>query len=113
MRHRKKFLIAWILVGLFNNNSWVLVQVAADDLAKSFDKSQFMGLFLFFMIFFGMVSRYIHGALFVRVKHFYRIIIVTCLTLTSFTLISFACFNDDRPKMFWISVLASVLVGIS
>ena len=65
------------------------------------------------MIFFGMLSRYVHGALFVRVKHIYRIIIVTFFTLISFALVSYACLNDDKPQMFWISVLASVLVGIS
>ena len=60
-----------------------------------------------------MLSRYVHGAFFVRVKHIYRILIVTCLTLASFTLISYACFNDDKPQMFWVSVLSSVLVGIA
>ena len=60
-----------------------------------------------------MISRYIHGACFVRVKHIYRILLVTFMTLTSFTLVALACFNDDKPAMFWVAVAASVLVGIS
>ena len=72
-----------------------------------------MGFFLFFMILFGMISRYVHGACFVRVKHIYRILLVTFMTLTSFTLVALACFNDDKPAMFWVVVAASVLVGIS
>ena len=35
------------------------------------------------------------------------------MTLTSFTLVAIACFNDDKPIMFWVAVAASVLVGIS
>lgn len=34
---KSKFFIAFFLVGIFNNNGYVLVQAAADDLARIFD----------------------------------------------------------------------------
>ena len=72
-----------------------------------------MGAFLFVMLFFGAISRFVHGRFFVRVKHTKRILIVTFFTIISFVVIAMACIDDTTPSMFWVAVLASILIGIS
>ena len=72
-----------------------------------------MGMFLFAMILFGGISRYIHGRYFVRVKHTNRILLVTFFTIISFILIAMACVENTVPQMFWVAVLASILTGVS
>ena len=108
-----KFFVAFFVVGIINNNGYTLVQAAADDLATQFNQGSFMGVFLFVMILFGGISRFIHGRFFVRVKHTNRILIVTLFTIVSFVLIAVACIEDTIPWMFWVAVLASILTGIS
>jgi len=39
------FFTAFFLLGIFNNNGYVLVQAGASSLAKTFDKQDFMGMF--------------------------------------------------------------------
>jgi hypothetical protein len=111
--NRCKFFIALWLVGVFNNNGYTLVQAAASDLARDFHQDSFMGLFLFFMIFFGASSRLVNGACCVNVRHLTRIGIVTCFTLFSFFMIAFACMNKDIPWFFWVAVASSIFNGIS
>lgn len=72
-----------------------------------------MGAFLFVMIFFGAMSRWVHGRFFVNVRHTDRILIVTVFTLSSFVLIAIACIYDTVSWMFWVAVLASIFTGVS
>jgi len=71
-----------------------------------------MGFILFFMIIAGAVSRFVHGACCVNVKHLTRSKIVTRATIMSFFLIAVACMNKNVSSFFWIAVAASTLNGI-
>lgn len=112
-KHTCQYFLAFFIVGIFNNNGYILVQAAAEDLANQFNQSSFMGAFLFVMILFGAISRYVHGRFFVNVKHTNRILIVTVFTILSFVMIAVACQETQIPWMFWVAVLASVFTGIS
>jgi hypothetical protein len=102
-----------LTVGIFNNNGFTIVQAAASDLAKDFDKQDFMGLFLLFMKVFGLISRFVNGACCVRVAHTTRMAIVSILTFFSFVAIAYACLNHENPAMFNVAVGASIFTGIS
>jgi battenin len=48
----------------------------------------------------------------ITVQHKYRIMAVTCLMVTGFMTIAICCFYDTISAMFWLSLLASILVGL-
>jgi len=72
-----------------------------------------MAIFLFFMILFGLISRQVHGACCVTIKHRIRMAIFFWLTFLSFIAISIACFYDHVPAMFWLAVFSSIFQGVS
>ena len=72
-----------------------------------------MGAFLFVMILFGCIARYLHGRFFVNMKHTNRILIVTFFTLCSFVMIATASMENTIPQMFWIAIAASLFTGFS
>ena len=82
-------------------------------MATAFGRERFMAFFLFYMIFFGAISRLVNGACCVKVAHTTRIAIVTLFTFGSFVAISLACFNDHNPDYFFVAVFASIFTGIS
>ena len=45
-------------------------------------------------------------------QHLTRIMFVTAMIVASFLLIAMCCFFDDVAAMFWLSLLASVIVGV-
>lgn len=110
---RLKFFFGFFVVGLFNNNGYTLVQAAADDLAKNFGEGQFMGVFLFVMITFGAISRFVHGRFFVRVKHTNRIALTAFMCFCSFIMISIACIYNTIHWMFYLAIFGSIFAGIS
>ena len=110
-----KYFLGFFIIGILNNNAYVLVQSASDDLARHFHQSSFMGLFLFGMILFGAISRYIYGRHFVRIRHLHRILLITILSIISFLAIAAACFysSSGGTAMFWVAVTASIFTGTS
>jgi len=105
------------LVGIFNNNGFVLVQVGAAKLSKDFGKEDFMGAFQFAMTALSITSRIMNGTCMVNVKHFTRIILVSILSLASLLLISLASYmadlHPDQGYWFWVAIGASVLTGLA
>ena len=111
--NRSNYFFAFLLVGIFNNNGFTVVQAASSDLAKIFHREDFMGLFLFFMKSFGLVSRFVNGSCCVRVAHTTRMWIVSVFTFGSYVAIAYACIHDDNQSMFNLAIGASVFTGIS
>mmetsp|Transcript_8244 Transcript_8244/g.13806 ORF Transcript_8244/g.13806 Transcript_8244/m.13806 type:complete len:206 (+) Transcript_8244:180-797(+) len=77
-----------------------------------------MGLFLFFMILFGAMSRFVNGSLCVNVKHTVRVGVVTVFTFCSFIAIAVACIKGSQSGeknqfYFYLSVFASIFTGVS
>ena len=105
--------MAFYAFGIINNNGFTVVQAAASDLARSFQKENLMGYFLIFMKGSGLITRLVNGACCVNVRHLTRVIIATLFTAISFGLIAAACLNENNVIFFWIAVLAGVLMGIA
>ena len=72
-----------------------------------------MGIFLFSMIMFGALARYVHGRFFVRMRHTTRVAISTVVSILSFILIAIACMNAQLPSIFWLAVCGSIFTGVS
>ena len=101
------------MVGIFNNNGFVLVQAGASSLAKEFGKEDFMGFFLNAMTVVSICTRFANGTILVNVRHLTRVIAVSILATTSLVLIAFASFmKDEGSGYFWVAVGASVLTGM-
>ena len=69
---------------------------------------------------FSIMTRVANGTILVNVPHMIRITAVSCLSITSFSLIALASFNaptkDEKdPTIIWfvIAVCASCLIGIA
>lgn len=72
-----------------------------------------MGVFLFVMITFGAISRFVHGRFFVQVKHTNRIALTAFMCFSSFIMISIACIYDTIHWMFYLAIFGSIFAGIS
>mmetsp|Transcript_26973 Transcript_26973/g.41102 ORF Transcript_26973/g.41102 Transcript_26973/m.41102 type:complete len:161 (-) Transcript_26973:685-1167(-) len=74
-----------------------------------------MAFILMFMIFFGILGRFLNGSLCIRMRHSVRIWFAAHLTLFSFLLISFACFAGLHYgiNLFYLAVAASVFTGLA
>lgn len=116
-KNYKSFFLALFLVGIFNNNGYVLVQAGSKSIADSFGKSDLMASFQFAMTSISICTRYANGSFLVNIPHLTRVMIVTMLQLTSFIGIALASYLSDpeNPKdsLFYLSLFASVLTGIS
>jgi hypothetical protein len=111
---------AFFLIGVFNNNGFVLVLTGASSLAETFGKSDFMGAFVFTMTGISLLTRFANGTIFVNIRHYDRFLIAAGLGISAFFLISFASYKGDHHNpgqdmsgYFGLAVLASVLVGMS
>lgn len=102
----------FFLLGLINNNGYVMIVAGADNLATDFDHKKLMPLFQLSMIIFSSATRIINAAYLLKVQHRTRIMVATCLLVTAFVLIAVCCFYDKVSAMFWLSLVASVIVGI-
>ena len=61
---------------------------------------------------FGTVTRVVNATYLIRVQHKTRILVGSIIGLASFGLIALCCAFNDIPVMFYLSMLATVLVGI-
>lgn len=100
------------MVGLINNNGYVMVVAGADNLSKDFDKAKLMPLFQLSMIVFSALTRIVNSKYLIRVQHRTRIIFVTACIVLSFFTIAICCFFSDVAAMFYLSLFASIVVGI-
>lgn len=82
--------MAFFLVGIFNNNGYVMIQAGSASIAKSFGESDFMSGFQFAMTFVSILTRYANGTVLVNVPHLTRARVVTLLQFLSFTGIAVA-----------------------
>ena len=89
-----------------------MVAAGADLLAKDFDKEKLMPAFQLSLILFSSITRIINSKFLIRMQHITRIIMVAICIVSSFVIIAFCCFYDTVQAMFWLSLLASVIVGI-
>ena len=111
--HGWEFFFAFFAYGVFLNNGFTVVQAAASDLARLFQKEDLMGYFLLYMKAAGLITTLVSGACCVNVRHITRVNIATIFTAISFGLIAAACMNETNVIFFWIAVLAGVLMGIA
>ena len=107
-----KFVAALFVIGLVNNNGYVMVAAGAANLADDFDKKKLMPLFQLSLILFSSLTRIVNAKYLIRTQHLVRIFIVTGCIVSSFLLIALCCFYEDIEAMFWLSLLASIIVGI-
>ena len=113
-----RFFAAFFLIGVFNNNGYVLVQAGASSLAESFKQQDFMGAFQFAMTGIGFCSRFLNGTVLVNIKHMIRFWMSTLLALTAFCLVALSAYkgtqsDDASIGWFYLAVFAAVLVGMS
>jgi len=88
------FFCSPFLVGLFNNNGFVLVQAGAHSLAKEFDEENFMAVFQFTMTGLSMLTRVANGTFLVNVKHLTRMRAVSAFAIVAFVLVAVASFES-------------------
>lgn len=70
-----------------------------------------MPMFSMCLIGFSALSRTLKGTYLVKVPHLTRVSIVTVMQGAAFSIISFCAYRNTVESSFWISFLASVLVG--
>jgi hypothetical protein len=101
------------LVGIFNNNGFVLVQAGANSLADDFGEKDFMGVFQFAMTIMSIITRFTYGFALVNIHPMTKIRAVSGLAILAFVLVAVAAFNSEHKAFFAVAVIACVFVGIS
>lgn len=89
-----------------------MVVAGADNLGKDFDKEKLMPLFQLSLILFSLITRLVNTKFLIRTQHLTRICVVTGCIVTSFVLIAFCVFYESIEAMFYVSLAASIIVGI-
>jgi len=105
-----------------------LVQAGADSLVTIFDQDDVIGVFQFAMTGVSIITRFLNGTILVNVKHMTRFYITATLQVLALLLVAVSalqgekaeeCPNGDQEckdqyaPFFWVSVSATVFVGIS
>lgn len=108
-----KYFIALFLVGIFNNNGYVLVQAGSKSIADAFEKKDLMASFQFAMTSISICTRYANGSFLVNIPHLKRIKIVSIFQFVSFVGIAAASYYSSNEKMFYLALFASVLTGVA
>ena len=62
-----KFFVALFVVGIINNNGYVMVAAGADLLSKDFGKEKLMPLFQLSLILFSSATRLVNSTLLIRI----------------------------------------------
>jgi battenin len=65
------------------------------------------------LILFSSLARIVNGKFLIKVKHLHRIMLNSCFMLSGFLIISFACTYNQNEASFYLSLLSSVLMGIT
>lgn len=71
-----------------------------------------MGVFQFAMTGISFITRFAQGTCFANFRIITRFVIATCLAITAFSLIAWACLEGEK-KFFFVAILASVCMGMS
>ena len=64
------------------------------------------------LIVFSSITRIVNSKYLIRMQHMTRIIFVTITIVLSFLIIAICCFYHDVSAMFYLSLLASIVVGV-
>ena len=64
------------------------------------------------LIIFASATKAVNSKYLLRVQHKTRIFAVSCCIVTSFFIIAMCCFYDSVGAMFFVSLLASIIVGV-
>ena len=89
-----------------------MVAAGADTLSKDFGKEKLMPLFQLSLILMSSVTRFVNAKYLIRTQHKTRIVFVTACIVVSFFIIALCVFESDIEAMFYVSLLASIVVGI-
>jgi hypothetical protein len=98
------------IIGIINNNGYTLLQAASSDLAKIYNQERLMGLFLFLMMGFGILTRYAHGKYCVNISHKSRANFFIIVTVISYLMLAMVLMIKSTNKAwFFVALFASTL----
>ena len=108
-----KFFFSLFVIGLFNNNGYVMVNTASSNLAEIFNEKELMSMFTLCLILLSSVTRLINAKYFIKVQHLSRVGIATILMSLGFLIIAIACTFNMGKRSFWLAIFAALLFGIA
>ena len=108
-----KYIATLFTLGLINNSGHGMVSAGAEELSKDFKHEKLMPAFGLFLLLFGSLTRIVNSSRFlIRTQHLTRIMIVVFFNFSSFVIIAFCCFYETISAMFWVSLCASLFIGV-
>eukprot|EP00331_Platyophrya_macrostoma_P034167 CAMPEP_0176450396 /NCGR_PEP_ID=MMETSP0127-20121128/27121_1 /TAXON_ID=938130 /ORGANISM="Platyophrya macrostoma, Strain WH" /LENGTH=245 /DNA_ID=CAMNT_0017838063 /DNA_START=15 /DNA_END=752 /DNA_ORIENTATION=+ len=111
---KRKRVYFWVLfaLGAINNTGYVLVNSSAQSLSKKFDEGQFMGVFQFCLIFFGMFVKFVNSRYLLKIRHVVKIGMVVCLQLSAYTIIGCSTLATEKWG-FFVAIFGSMIMGMA
>ena len=98
------------VIGLINNNGYVLIGSSAQDMARKFKHKDLMPVFQFFLVCFSSFIRIINSRFLLKIKHRNKLITVVLMWTLGYILF-FISYYIENDFGFALSLLATVLIG--
>ena len=110
--NKKYYYLVLLILGLFNNFGYVLINSSAQQLADHFDESSFMPFFTTSLTFLGIVTSYVNSSYLLKIPHLNKIKAMVTLCALAYILVGLSNLIDSKFG-FFLALLGSVIMGIS
>ena len=100
-------------MGMLNNNTYVVINTGAQDLADKFQKKEFMAAFQICLTVFGMMVRILNSRYLLKFRHLVKVIWVTIGWFIAFWIYYFSYMLVGKNDWlgFGISLFATIVIG--
>lgn len=105
------FFIVFFILGLINNNAYVLINSGAQSLAKSFNKKDLMPTFQMCLIVFSGLMRVFNSKFLLKWKHKLKISIAVTLSIVAYLIFFGLMWIKNNNIGFSISLFATLIFG--
>lgn len=101
--------LRYFIMGMINNNAYVVILSASSTLTKEFHKEKYQSLYSGCLVVFSILIRILNLKFLVRILHRIRICIVFIIALLGVISMTLSVYT----KNFWLSLFGTVLIGIA
>jgi len=110
--NKKNYYLVLLVLGLFNNFGYVLINSSAQQLAQNFHKESFMPFFTTSLTFLGIVTSFVNSSFLLKIAHMNKI--RAMVSLCAFAYLCVGVSNLITSEFgFFLALFGSVVMGIS
>jgi len=111
LRYKGSLFICFFIIGLINNNGYVIIASSAQDMATAFDHKNLMSMFQLCLILFSSLVRVINSKYLLHFRHKSKILSVAIAWTVGNLLYASAFYIDNNSLALTIALTSTLIIG--